>query len=321
LRKSCRPESARIRIDPRFLPRLAADSSIDAFIDIFESQLSIVGVPEEEWKIQLIGQLDECHKLRVSKIMADRESTYEDLIQALRQASGETSQSAGQRYHAAEPDSSRFKDTATALKVTRQWLERINDGLSKKEAFDALARARVRSWHSDSLRIFAEDQAIDTDAELLAVVANWKSKTHDEISEFPTPRPKRGALGAGGTMVKKQVTCFQCGKVGHYAKDCRGANRSSDNSSSYTNTGKTLAEETVKGKAGGRVIKCYECGGEGHVHSECPTANKKTKAVKTRIARVLDSNEVLAKVGGVTRGDGVCSEIHRIDSGTISSLG
>jgi len=175
-------EPVRNRIDPRTLPKLAEDSSLDSFIELFESQLTAGGIPEVEWKFQLMGQLDECHKLRVSSIIADVNSTYEEVVQALRQASGETRLSAERRYHAVEPDCTQFKDAATGLRVIKQWLKRLGEGLQKKGFIDVLARARLTSWFSESLKIFTEDRTINSDAELLAAVADWKSRTHDELS-------------------------------------------------------------------------------------------------------------------------------------------
>ena len=82
-------------------------------------------------------------------------SNYDDIVQGLRKANGETISSDSQRYFAVEPDLAKFDNTTKALRVVSQWAEKITEGLdTKKEILAAMNRARVRSWHNSSLRTF-----------------------------------------------------------------------------------------------------------------------------------------------------------------------
>jgi len=119
----------RIRTEPLNLLRLTAESSLDTFIATFEAQLSIATVPEANWKLELIGQPDECHRTPIFDHISDTDSSYVDIIQGLRKASGETSSSIFKKYYSAEPDFSGFVDTTKALRVVSQWAKNITEGL------------------------------------------------------------------------------------------------------------------------------------------------------------------------------------------------
>ena len=84
--------------------------------------------------------------MQVSDLISNLDTTYEELIEGLRKASGETSTSAMQRFFAAEPDLAKFTDTTKALRVVSQWVERITEDIkTKNEALAAMCRARVRT--------------------------------------------------------------------------------------------------------------------------------------------------------------------------------
>jgi len=89
--------AASARREPRFPPhfdkssllKLTADcKDLDGYVTLFEALLSMEEVPVEEWKFLLIGQLDVTHKLRVAELVADGNSTYDDLVGALRVSGG-----------------------------------------------------------------------------------------------------------------------------------------------------------------------------------------------------------------------------------------
>jgi len=130
-------------------------------------------------------------------MIADRGSSYDDLVQALRQAGDETRLSAEERYHANEADCTLFADCISALRMTRQWLERIGEGASKKGLIDALSRTKVRSWFTESLKAIAADKPMETDNELLGVIANRKPKIYHEHSVLTAPRSRRTGMNVG----------------------------------------------------------------------------------------------------------------------------
>jgi len=93
---------------------------LESCITVFEAQLAIKEVPKEEWKVLLIRQLHATHRLKVVDLVADAQSTYEDLVGALRVSSADTDLSAAQKYFRTEPDLAKFEDFKKGLSVLGQ---------------------------------------------------------------------------------------------------------------------------------------------------------------------------------------------------------
>ena len=85
--------TVKTRTESLNLPRLTADSSLETFISTFEAQLNMATVPDSEWKLKLIGQLDEVHRVQESDLIANLDSSYAEVIQGLKKGNGETSTS------------------------------------------------------------------------------------------------------------------------------------------------------------------------------------------------------------------------------------
>ena len=296
-----RPIPTRSRQEPLNLPKLTTENSLDTFISTFEAQLSLAEVPKHDWKLKLIGQLDEQYRVQISDIIENLDSTYDEMVDGLRKASVETSTSATQRFFAPESaDLSKFTDTTKALRVVNQWAERMTEGLNeKKEVLAAMCRARVRTWHNDRLRGFVNQKEIVTNSQLINRVAEWKAETRDECGEFVKQGSKKSTQGMIPGFGRKQGVCYPCGKAGHYARECRRTGKSSTDTSGGSSASTISTEESTKAKVETKVVKCYGCGETGHKKPECPR-KKKTSVVKLGPSRVLRRNEMLATVGGIT---------------------
>jgi len=72
------PQLVRPRPNTHNLLTQDDDTTVDSFIDIFESQLTMAEVPEDKWKPILVEQLNSECRFMLTKVIADPESTYDD---------------------------------------------------------------------------------------------------------------------------------------------------------------------------------------------------------------------------------------------------
>ena len=68
-----------IHLDNTKLPTMSKGEDVELFIELFETALTVGGVPEDKWTAKLQAALDTETKLSVKETITNTDSTYEDI--------------------------------------------------------------------------------------------------------------------------------------------------------------------------------------------------------------------------------------------------
>ena len=78
---------------------------------------------------------------------------------------------------------------------------------------------------------------------------------------------------AGKEAYKKNIECFKCGKLGHYARDCQSGDKNSNTRNIYgqnRETGRGNGRNSGGGCGNGKFTgKCHKCSKTGHKKKNC----------------------------------------------------
>lgn len=100
-----------------------------------------------------------------------------------------------------------------------------------------------------------------------------KGKCHDRGKPYGKDKGRKNDFGGGSKPSGgEEMKCYNCGRFGHRASDCKNATTSC----------------FLCGKAGhcavecnGREIVCYNCGEAGHISTKCTKPNKEKAGDKS----------------------------------------
>ncbi|XP_073840680.1 uncharacterized protein [Musca autumnalis] len=148
-------------------------------------------------------------------------------------------------------------------------------------------------------------------------VNNNSAQGDDDVQIFMahTRRSNKGRNNDAGTSKQKNhrnFNCFNCGRSGHYAAQCRdrgakgksnGGERTSKRE--YNNNGNRRSGNN-KGN-----VKCYNCGRRGHVAAQCREKGKTSEEKHTHSYAVLESSNKKSVLN---------SSVWCVDSGASSHM-
>ena len=275
------------------------EDDLEDFMMMLERRLEAAGIEREEWAAIVESKLSGKLAIDWQDVLATT-ATYQEARNKLLKSHGYTPRVAADKFFGFRSEQSRGL-TADQLYHTGQQLSRRM--LAPGRLSEELEFSLVKGWIGVALpkraRAAMDARVSDNATELIAVLQDFLALEGDG----KTATFKRN--GAGGDYVNRdvrevvrdrpyQVTCYQCGKVGHKAADCRRGGSG----------GPKTGGAPVAGAA--PKIICHTCGVEGHKSPQCPRRGKgsgngaevKPKPVK----RVCEKQSIGVKMEGTVNG-------------------
>jgi len=194
------------------LPTLQEGGDVEAFISNFETMLKVAEVPQRLWKRELITHVPMEAVTQVGDIASDTDSTYEDVLCALRGSVALSFGSAAEDFFSGE---SRLKYLVKAI---------AGDSESIDDVAERMAIAASRDHLTPALRVIIDTGMHFTHKAYIEACEQWGKAQPRGTSYFKKPRVTSNVFGKPGSSVsfnRKPVTCFTCGKSGHMSRECR----------------------------------------------------------------------------------------------------
>jgi hypothetical protein len=147
-----------------------------------------------------------------------------------------------------------------------------------------------------------------------AVCVTPAATANDRSTPFISPyHSTHSQRGAGGAAAVREVGCFHCGELGHWASNCTNRNSTSSTASkgccfkcsSPDHWAADCPGGTAVAPASGQKGNCRKCGKAGHWSNDCPTSCSPAPATKAAIKAGYSANQVPLGIGAGMRGGGM----------------
>ena len=289
------------------LPTMEKGMDIEAFLELFETALTVAKISEAKWITRLHTTLDSETKLLVREIFVNPDSTFEEAKAAL---TGQTHMS----FSAASEAMMTLDEGKVTRMPIRQGAQRVANFL-KKACEQALtwgethlygAVAIMRYHMHSEVKTYLDLKGVEKPDDCFRAVEEWK-RTHPGKSVWDL-RPKgifdRQSYRTGNNTNRRQGEWFACGKMGHYAserrsKPIRDGPRVSTEKTVQPDPKRDQGAERPNEKRGLGDVTCYNCRQKGHIAPNCPKRADKVRKVRVLEEHIvcLRRNEVFGSVG------------------------
>ncbi len=221
------------------------------------------------------------------------DATYVDMKDRLLTHEGLTAHSAGVRMFGMSSRDVSGKNAVETCRMLSRMVRRLFSGAETvDECHLAVLIALVRRLLPEGGKAYLDNQVIKTYDQLVKAMQGWWTISGGIKVEVLNSKPKPSGGGVGGRVANFE--CYNCGKTGHKAADCRSKSSAP-------------RDDVVRKKEDGSPLwTCYTCGQKGHKSTTCPQKGKGSPVVKkersahkvTHAAWGVEDNVVVGQVNG-----------------------
>jgi len=209
------------------LPTLQEGGDVEAFINSFETMLKIAEIPRRLWKRELVSHIPMELISKVGEVAGERDSTYDEVLGALRGSVALSFGSAAEDFFSGERGGVYELEVRSCLSRLKYLVKAVaGDAVSIDEVAERMAVAAARDHLVTPLRTIIDTGMHFQYRQFLESCEQWAKSQPRGTSCFRKHRPSSQTVGKPGNsgsfpQGRRIITCFSCGKGGHVSRECR----------------------------------------------------------------------------------------------------
>ena len=269
-------------------------------------------LPREQWKAKIHVALNSKTKLRVRDTITNPASTYDELKEALLGCRALTVGNASESLMTSDKGETLALPSRQAQLRYEKLLERVaKDATSPREIYSLIASAVVRYHTVPELKLYLDMKGQYQKEALHANIDEWLTSKPPgmtwsgkrERRSQPYERSYPSYPGFRHNSGRKSGECFYCGKLGHFAQDCRSrTNRERPPvpmAEQPSPVGKREHTPSPQASRSHSETICFKCKQKGHMSRDCPRNNNRVRQIRIPEGKLvsLGHNEVFGSVG------------------------
>ena len=298
------------------LPAMTKGEDVELFLELFESALLAGNVPEHKWVQKLHAALDSTTKMTIRETITTPDVTYDEIKRALVGQTHLTFACASESLVTLENGAITKLPVRQAVQKMARYLDKIStEATTMQEMCLYTAVAILRVALSRDVKQYIDVKGSCDSNSFCCSLEEWQKTNpgrpiweskYKSFNDRPVFSPRQPYRSPGQT--RRVGECFHCGKMGHYAAECRS--RLAGNSPAQprqegpapAQLPTVTAEASRPGKQFQRPLAettCFSCHQKGHISPNCPTKKSKVKKVTVQESKLesLKHNEVFGSVG------------------------
>ena len=203
---------------------------------------------------------------------------YDELKEALLGCSAMTFSSAAEEFFMGERGRlTKLDPRQAAEKMLRLVCKLIQEAADMQEACEYVTVAALRSWMLPELKTYVDMSKQSELQPFLRIAEEWeRSQPEGTLLFKKSVQPGQSKLYRQSqtphTGVRKTMTCYHCGKVGHISRDChtRLAAEKQATTPGTPHVPPPAPTPTLTTKTDKKPIVCFNCHQVGHKSLQCP---------------------------------------------------